>query len=210
MLILFAYLVYKVKDKYAVGGILVFIIVPIIGVLVSITVNPFFHQRFLIPAVGCLWLSFSVLLGKLYENKKIFYAILCVILIVGVIGCVDFINIQTQDANDTQTEIESLNNVIGSGNIIFNDFFPTYFELQGYMLENNHHLCFIDNITSNINASLNDPQIKQEIASGSKVYFIDGGHENIKELKKAGFIVKEIKFKQTIKNNEFKIYEIKI
>jgi uncharacterized membrane protein len=210
MLILFAYLVYKVRDKYAIEGILVFITVPIIGVLTSIIVNPFFHQRFLIPAVGCLWLSFSVLLSKIYENKKIFYIILCVILIVGVIGCVNFINIQTQDANDTQTELDSLNNVVGSGNIIFHDFFPTYFEIEGYMLENNHHLCNIENISSYINESLNDPGVKAEIDSGSKVYYIDGGYENIEELKKAGFIVEEVKFDQTIKNNKFKIYEIKI
>ena len=78
------------------------------------------------------------------------------------------------------------------------------------MLENNHHLCFVDNISSRINDALNDPQIKAEIASGSKVYYIDGGHEDIEELKKAGFTVKEVKFNQTLKNNKFKIYEIKI
>lgn len=208
LLIIFIYLVYKVRDEYAIGGIIACLIVPIFGVLVSISFNPFFHQRFLIPTLGCLWLSFSILLSKIYDNKKIFYIILCVVLIIGVIGCVNFINIQTQDANNTQTELNSLNKTIGSGNIIFNDFFPTYFELQGYMLKNNQHLCFIENISSHINSSLKDPQIKSKIASGAKVYYIDGGHENIGELKKAGFIVKEVKFKQTIKNNTFKIYQI--
>ena len=210
MLIICIYLIYRVKDEYAVSGIIAFLIVPIIGVVVSQLTHPFFHQRFLIPAVGCLWLAFSILLTKLHDNKKIFYIILTVMLIIGIIGCVNFINIQSQDAVDTQTEYESLNSVIGSGNIIFNDFFPTYFELQGYLLKDNQHLCFVENISGNINESLKDPGIQSKIASGAKVYYIDGGYEDIGSFNSSGLTLHEIQFDQTIKNNTFKIYMIEI
>lgn len=210
MLIIFIYLIYKVRDKYAISGIVAFLIVPIIGVVVSQLTHPFFHQRFLIPVLGCLWLGFSILLTKVYENKKVFYVILTVILIIGVIGCVNFINIQSQDAIDTQTEINSLNNIIGSGNIIFTDFFPTYFELQGYMLKNNHYLCHIDNVSFHIVESLKDPGIQSEIAGGSKVYYIDGGFEDIESFNSTGLTLREISFNQTIKNNTFKIYQIDV
>ena len=210
LLLIYLYLIYKVKDKFAIGGIAAFLIVPIIGVAVSVITHPFFHQRFLIPAVGCLWLAFAILLAKIYENKKVFYIILCVVLIIGVLGCVNFINIQTQDAIDTQTEYNSLNEVIGSGNIIFNDFFPTYFELQGYLLSNNHHLCYIENIGENIINALNDPGIKAEIESGAQVYYIDGGHSNISDLNSSGIKFHEIQFNQTIKNNTFKIYKLEV
>lgn len=210
MLIIFIYLIYKVRDKYAISGIVAFLIVPIIGVVVSQLTHPFFHQRFLIPVLGCLWLGFSILLTKAYENKKVFYVILTVILIIGVIGCVNFINIQSQDAIDTQTEMNSLNKVIGSGNIIFTDFFPTYFELQGYMLKNNHYLCHIDNVSFHIVESLKDPGIQSEIAGGSKVYYIDGGFEDIESFNSTGLTLREISFNQTIKNNTFKIYQIDV
>lgn len=210
MLIIFLYLIYKVRDEYALGGLIAFLIVPIIGVLISEFTHPFFHQRFLIPALGCLWLSFSVLLTKIYEDKKIFYAILAVVLIIGVIGCVNFINIQTQDAIDTQTEIDSLHEVVGTGNVVFNDFFPTYFELQGYMLKDNHHLCFIDDVGSHIKEALEDNGIKAEIAHGSKVFYIDGGHSDIDDVRAAGLHLHEIPFNQTIKNNTFTIYQIDI
>lgn len=97
-LLMFLYLIYRIRDKFAIGCILAFIMVPTIGVLLSIAVQPCFHQRFLIPVVGCLWLGFSILLAKLYENKKLFYIFLAFILIVGVIGCVYFINIQTKSS----------------------------------------------------------------------------------------------------------------
>lgn len=210
MLVIFIYLICKVKDEYAIGGIIAFLIVPIIGVLISQLTHPFFHQRFLVPGLGCLWLGFSILLAKLYENKKIFYIILAITLIIGVIGCVNFYNIQTQDAIDTQTEYNSLHEVVGTGNVIFNDFFPTYFELQGYLLKDNHHLCFIENVGENIKNALEDPGIQGEIASGSKVYYIDGGFEDIDDIKSHGLNVHEIPFNQTIRNNTFKIYQIDV
>lgn len=210
MLLIYLYLIYKVKDRFAIGGIVAFLIVPTVGVAISLLTHPFFHQRFLVPALGCLWLAFAILLAKLYENKKVFYIILCFVLIIGVIGCVNFINIQTEDAIATQTEYNSLNEVVGSGNIIFNDFFPTYFELQGYLLPNNHHLCHIENVGENIKNALNDPGIKSEIASGAQVYYIDGGFSNIDELNSTGLKYHEVAFDQTIKNNTFRIYKIDV
>lgn len=210
MLLIFLYVIYKVKDEFAMKGIIITLIVPVIGVLISIAYHPFFHQRFIIPVLGCLWLSFSIMLAKLYENNKVFYVILSIVLIVGIVGSVYFINIQTQDAIDTQTEINSLNKVVGSGNILIHDFFPTYFENQGYLLKNNHHVCNVDNISANIIALLNDPGIKGEIASGSQVYYIDGGFSNITELDSAGIKYHEVPFEQTIKNNTFKIYKIEV
>jgi len=211
MLIIFIYLIYKSHNKYAIKGIIAFILVPVIGVAISQVLHPFFHQRFMILGLGCLWLAFAVLASELYdENRKIFAVILCVVLLIGAVGCVNFINIQTQDAINTQIEYNSLNKVVGSGNVIFNDFFPTYFEMQGYLLKNNHHLCFVNDVGTNIKNALTDPGIMGEIASGSKVYYIDGGHSNIKDVEASGLELKEIAFNQTIKNNTFKIYEIRV
>lgn len=210
MLLIFLYLIYEVKDKYAMSGIIIALLVPVIGVLISIVYHPFFHQRFMIPILGCLWLSFSILLAKLYENKKIFYFILSVVLIIGVVGSIYFIDIQTQDAIDTQTEYNSLNEAVGSGNIIFHDFFPTYFENQGYLLKNNYHTCNLDNISENILIQLSFSENKEKINAGAQVYYIDGGHSNISDLDSAGIKYHEVPFKQTIKNNTFQIYKIEI
>jgi hypothetical protein len=40
------------QDKFAIAGIIVFLTVPIIGVIISVLIRPFFHQRFLIPVLG--------------------------------------------------------------------------------------------------------------------------------------------------------------
>lgn len=207
-LLIFLYLIYRVRDEFAIASIIAFIIVPIIGVILSIAVQPCFHQRFLIPAVGCLWLGFSILLAKIYENKKLFYIILAFILVIGAVGCVYFINIQTQDAINTETEMNSLNEVVGSGNILIVDFFPIYFELSGYFLPHNHYIGYTEDVGVNVRNTLNDPGIPAEINNGTKIYYVDGGHENIEEVRAQGIHVEEVKFDQTLKNNMFKIYKI--
>ena len=209
-LLMFLYLIYKVRDKFAIASIAAFIMVPIIGALLSLAVQPCFHQRFLIPSLGCLWLGFSILMAKIYENKKLFYIILCFILIIGVIGCVNFINIQTQDSTDTEIEMNSLNKVVGNGNVMIVDFFPIFFELRGYLLPNNHYLSFNEDIGMHVKEVINDPGIQSEIAGGSKVYYIDGGYENIDEVRAQGINLEEIGFNQPLKNNSFKIYKINI
>ena len=208
-LLIILYLIYKIRDKFAIGCIIAFIMLPLIGVLISIIKQPCFHPRFLILAVGCLWLGFSILLAKMYgENKKLFYLFLCVILIVGVIGCINFINIQTQDAKDTEMLYTSLHNNVGSGNIIFIDFFPIEFE--GYLLKDNHYIFIGDNIAENIVNALNDPGIKGEIDGGKKVYYFDGGKKNINEVNSTGLALHEIDYNRTLKGTTFDIYRIDV
>ncbi len=209
-LLMFIYLIYRIRDKFAIASIVAFIIVPIIGVLLSKAIQPCFHQRFLIPAVGCLWLGFSILLAKMYENKKIFYIFLAFVLIIGAVGCVFFVNIQTQDAINTEAEMKSLNEVVGSGNILIVDFFPTYFELKGYFLPHNHYVGFTEDVGVNVKNTLNDSGIRAEINRGSTAYYIDGGHANIEEVRAQGIHVEEVKYNETLKNNTFKIYKIYI
>ena len=78
------------------------------------------------------------------------------------------------------------------------------------MLKNNHYLCHIDNVSFHIVESLKDPGIQSEIAGGSKVYYIDGGFEDIESFNSTGLTLREISFNQTIKNNTFKIYQIDV
>ncbi len=209
-LIIFIFLVFKVKDKYSINGILILVSVVLIGVLISITVKPFFHARYMIPSLGCFWLAFSILLSKIYDNKKLFIPILIFVLIIGAVGCVYFINIESQLASDTQKEFSEINDVIGSGNIVAVDNGNMYVELLGYYSKDNHYLCWIENFSQSLYQALDDPGIKGEIEAGSHVFYIDYDQENIDELQKYNLTL-EFKGEYTdysLGNNPFRIYEI--
>jgi hypothetical protein len=84
--------------------------------------------------------------------------------------------------------------------------------LPGLMQENTTLLLsgILDVRLDDVKNALKDPGIMGEIESGSKVYYIDGGHEDIDKLNSTGLIYHEIPFNHTLKNNTFKIYKIDV
>ncbi len=180
LLLLIGVIVLLIKsDKKDMCGILIAICVPVIGIILSLIIRPVFHPRYLIPVLGCLWLGISILLSKNFNNKKIFIPIFVVILLVASVGCINFTQNQINDQISDNNKIHSLEETFGSGNLIIYDGFVPYFEMNSYYLTNDHNfiLTVTDdkdfNTTANqISGVLEDPGIQNEIANGSKVYFI--------------------------------------
>ena len=88
LILVFLFVKEKNKDltmKYAIYGMLVILFVSLIGIIGSLIINPFIHPRYLIPAMGLLWLGISILLAKNYDKKQIFIPILIIILICSVL-----------------------------------------------------------------------------------------------------------------------------
>ncbi|MCQ2973161.1 MAG: hypothetical protein MJ209_07890, partial [archaeon] len=73
LILVFLFVKEKNKDltmKYAIYGMLVILFVSLIGIIGSLIINPFIHPRYLIPAMGLLWLGISILLAKnMIRNK---------------------------------------------------------------------------------------------------------------------------------------------
>ena len=210
-------IIYYLRDKkefkfnFALIGIAAFLMVPIIGISISLIHTPIFHHRYIIPTLGLLWLGISIILSKYYTKKEIFIPILVLILAIGMIGTINFINIENEEFKNTIEKKESLNNIIGEGNVIFYDSFPIYFELSTYYLKNNHHLTWHEDIINNIIMALEDPGIKNEIETGSKVYFVDSDESQYQEGIESGLIFEKKDITYTSHDiKEYEIYEIKV
>lgn len=171
------------NQLYGIYGILIAVAIPIIGIILSLILRPVFHPRYMIPILGCLWLGVAILFGKTFSSKKIFIPIFLVILLVACIGCVNFtqtqINDQIHDTNKTNMIYETF----GSGNLIIYDAFVPYFEMKSYYMPDNHNFILtvtkdknFNNTADQISSVLADPGIQNEIAQGSKVYFISYKH----------------------------------
>lgn len=206
-LIIFIYLIWKVRDKFALLGLCVVVLVPLIGIIISFLYDPFFHIRYIVPALGCLWLSFSILYSKIFDNKKLFIVLLCFILLVGVIGTVNFINIQNQDEIATNKEFDSINDILGQNNVIFYNRFPDFVEISSFYAPNNNtHISFNGN-ASEIVGGYYDPGIQNKIHSGSKVFFITSNELGNVNDTNLTFI--HIDCNLFVKGDIFKIYEVK-
>jgi hypothetical protein len=73
--------------------------------------------HYFFPMAGCLWLSISVLLAKLYSKKIIFSLMLLVLLLMGVISSVAFINYE-HDINSADLKFKYYINQIDNNDTI--------------------------------------------------------------------------------------------
>lgn len=151
LLICFIYLmVYYLKNqklgKYPIYGLIAIILVPFIGIIISILYSPIFFMRYLIPVLGIFWLIFSIFLDNIKEKKKIFTIILAIIIIVGFINLIYFIN--TENANfNKENEMKSFYyDNIPPNSIIIYDGFNSFIESTIFDSEKNYTNLYNENL----------------------------------------------------------------
>ncbi|MDR3291630.1 MAG: glycosyltransferase family 39 protein [Methanobrevibacter sp.] len=190
------------------GGVFVLIATMAFAWLFSIYVSPMLYARYSFPMVGCLWLSVAVLLAKFYSKKMIFIPILTVILLVGIMNCVSFINYET-DLNSGDLEFRGYVNQIGENDTIIClsssfdvDFFKFYLNSTNFVVGWN---------TSSIHSD-----IENKLKKGKIWVFdnwgknTDGTKEFSNLLMENGFKLDDVgEIKQTYGNYPHNIYLIK-
>ena len=123
-------------DSFAVMGLISVLLVPSIGLGISLISTPIYTYRYIIPMFDVLWLSFSILFSKI-ENKKVILSIIAIILICGVVGTFGFINHQQTDHQETLEKYEGYqNSIINSNDITVLDDFVPFVELKSFYLSN--------------------------------------------------------------------------
>lgn len=165
----------EINNNYAIWAIIVFVSVPLIGIVLSLVYKPIFHIRYLVPVFGCFWLGISILLAKSYDNKKIFLPILAVILIIGAMGAINFYQYDVGEVPYEYFEepFSEFSEYVKPGDIVFTEWSGTMLYSQ-IVLDAPHIFAGESkNITDLIKTTLNDSGVQNEIASGSNVYLVD-------------------------------------
>ena len=169
-----------IDSKYAVIGMVICFIVPVIGVIISAIFRPFFHPRYIIPVLGVFWLGFSILLSKNFDKKVIFIPAVIIILVCSLVGSMTFYdNMNYRQEVDTNIT-DSLQQTIGNDNIIICCQNNIQRHFSNYFLPNNVY--FIDDYSTNesyndfivnLNGILNDSEVQNQVQSGRKIYIVN-------------------------------------
>ncbi|MDR2831100.1 MAG: glycosyltransferase family 39 protein [Methanobrevibacter sp.] len=101
------------------GGIFVISSTILFAILFSLSIKPMFESRYITPMLGCLWLSFAVLLCKTYSKKKIFTPILIVLLLVGFSHAVTFIDFKHYYSESIIEFENNLNQIDKNDTVVF-------------------------------------------------------------------------------------------
>ncbi|WP_409200466.1 hypothetical protein [Methanobrevibacter sp. DSM 116169] len=207
-------IVYYLKNKkdlegnFAIFAILSLILVFIIGIVASYTTRPIFHVRYCIPILGSFWLGISILLSKVYIKKEIFIPILAIILIVGVVGTNDFINIQEKEFEETQNLTKDFDVVVGSESVIFFNSYNVYRLLTPYYFSDDYNLIWESGDSGlDIENALQDPGIQNRINHGSKVFFVDKANYGYQQCIDHGL---KLEKKYYYKHDNITIYEVQL
>jgi hypothetical protein len=126
------------------GGIFLLVFIVSFGLLFSFLIKPIFNFRYVIPVIGCFWLSFSILLAKIYSKKIIFVPILILILLVGITNTFAFIESENYRAtaslefNNYTNQINENDTIIFIGGPLWSDgVFKIYFPDTKMIVWNN-------------------------------------------------------------------------
>jgi len=174
----------KNKDNiFILMGIGVFLLSILLGLVLSLLFKPILIAKYLIPSIGVLWISFSILIGKI-ENNKILIALITVILVFGVVGIADNINANQKNYNhqiDVLNEFNKINNkdtvIIASNPIVIINFNEYLNNTKMYLI--NDHSRDLDSILNKYkNYKETDNEKVKSLISNNKnknknIYFIN-------------------------------------
>ena len=130
--------------KFPIYGLIAAILVPIIGVIISVLYSPIFFMRYMLPIFGIIWLSFSIFLDNIKDKKAFFTIALIIILIIGTINLANFISTENTNYHEELAQKEVYYQNIPAGSIIVYDGFNSY--IKSNVLKNNYTSIFLENL----------------------------------------------------------------
>ncbi len=191
LIVILILIFYSIKDnlksldiKYGISCILLIVCVVLSGIIISIIVTPYFHVRYMVPALGSLWLGVSILLAKSYDKKYLFVPILIIILVCSCVESFTFYEDQLYFENADHAELEKLTDFVGNDNIgndtvFILDYFASYMLFKYHFTDSENYLInFTDNPINDVGTSSDTltSEISKILANdhleGKTIYFV--------------------------------------
>ncbi|MDR3223874.1 MAG: glycosyltransferase family 39 protein [Methanobrevibacter sp.] len=191
VLVFLMVILFKRKRIMAVDyGFALFVGVLFFGLIFSVLVKPIFNERYLLLVLVCFWFSFSVLLSRSYSKKKIFIPVLIVLIFVGFVNSLYFVDCKNYEF---MTDLQFKNSI---SNLTVND--TIVYLGPGFMVgkfKTSFHLMENDFIIWNNNINVSD--LKERL-NDNQVYVFDCG-----DLKNTNLVIDE--FNRTIIENGLRL-----
>lgn len=177
---------------FAIAGTGVLAGVVLFGFAASFLLRPIFIVRYMLPAVGCFWLSFSVFVSKTIHRKRIFIPAACLILIIGIGDYRWFRNDETWRRERMEETEAALSEILPEDMVI------THFNhvqgVTGYYLDNVVYLwdaqpeeLICDIIENKYDSISSVKELKDRIEAGNCVWFIGSKQADVlREWEQAG------------------------
>lgn len=170
----------KEETGFAAAGLVVLGGLVIFGFLASFLLRPVFIYRYMIPAAGCFWLSFSILVSRLKNQKLLLLPILILTVTIGITDFKGFVREESWKKEQMELTGQELSRIGSEDAVIFN--FNQVQAVLGYYLENETYLwmqepeTLIAQMFDGKYAVMDSGRIKEWLAEDRRVWFVGSGN----------------------------------
>ena len=124
------------KRDFLILGAVVLVGTILFGVIVSIILRPVFSPRYIVPVLGCFWLTFSILFAKSYSKKIVLVPLMIIFLIAGTVTMISVVDDEKQNEIVDNQYRDMLSKITNENDtIIYIDFHIHYIYGEQYLLE---------------------------------------------------------------------------
>lgn len=101
---------------YILIGMSIFLLTILISLILNVVYRPVLVARYLIPSIGVLWLSISILMSKIYDYKKLFAVLFILLMLFSSLGMYGIMTAEPLSSENIFKDLNKKGSVI-----IFND-----------------------------------------------------------------------------------------
>lgn len=187
------------ENAFAIAGVLVLLGVVAFGFAASFLIRPVFIYRYMLPAMGCFWLCFSIFFSRFAAKKAVFIPVLLLLLAVGITDYRSFSGEETWKREQMELTEKELAKVSPEDAVIFN--FNHVQGILGYYLAGNETYLWLEEpealireMFGNRYGVMGTEEIKGWLREGRKVWFAGSGNareELIAEWEREGLTAEE-------------------
>lgn len=168
------------ENMFAAAGVFVLTGLVAFGFTASFLIRPVFIYRYMLPAMGCFWLCFSILYSRFFKNRVIFIPVLLLLLVIGAADYKAFLGEESFKREQMKLTGQALEEIAAGDRIIFN--FNHVQGILGYYLPDNETYLWmeepeelIQEMFRNRYEVMSAEQIKDWLWEGRRVWFVGSG-----------------------------------
>lgn len=187
------------ENVFAAAGVFVLLGLAAFGFAASFLIRPVFIYRYMLPAMGCFWLCFSIFFSRFVSKKAIFVPVFLLLVVIGITDYRSFFGEETWKREQMELTVKELEKVSSEDIVIFN--FNHVQGILGYYLADNETYLWMEEpealireMFGNRYGVMSTEEIKSWLREGRKVWFAGSGNareELLAEWEKEGLAAEE-------------------
>ena len=196
----------KKKMNFLVLGPFIPLGTVLIGIIGSFLLTPLFDMRYMLPSLGCFWLTISFMLSKTYSKKQIFVPLLIIFLVVGAVSIGTLVEDEKLNEQSVMSIYTAISEIQNNDIVIYSNI-HAFWTFDEYFLRNTSNYFILEkNDPIRPSPIITMSKIKKALDKDKRVWLLGRDrdiHDFNKTLNKHGLIIEKFYDVIPSKDNQY-------